>query len=273
VTVLTACGGNNSKKASPTAAQVVTRSTPTTSAPDTTGRVATPGGPATAQTVTPQRTPQAGPSVGCVATNQSPPAAAAPATPEPPFAPGPQPTRPEVDLSTFTVDPRSIPAGFKAVEADPKVPVRVSAQDIASSAANPQTTLSHLTNIGFLGGRQQAWAASPVQNRIPSIYVLHLVFGNDAGASDFLRNPPLAATICARPESGPQLGQETLHLFYTYETPGGAGPADGHALYWRCGRVVLGVNNSNAPAQASQGLVDDLGRKVLADFTRAQPCS
>jgi len=149
----------------------------------------------------------------------------------------------------------------------------VAARDVAGAATNPQATLNHLTNTGYLGGRQQGWSADSVQNRIPTIYVLHFVFSNDAGASDFLRNPPLSATICARPEPGPQVGQETLHLFYTYETPGGVGPADGQSLYWRCGRVVIGVNDSSAPGQASQGLVDDLGRKIQADFIKTQPCS
>jgi len=281
--LVTACGGGNNAnkgKATVAAPPSVTRpAAPSSAAGGSPAAVNVAGGtarPGVIQTPTPRNTQVANPSPGCAAQASGPngsPVAAVPPTQEPPFVPGQQPVRPPVDLAAFTVNPAYIPSGFTSLDADQKKPVSISASDIASTATNPQATLAHLNNIGFLGGRQQGWSAQPLQGRIPTIYVLHLVFNTDAGASEFLRNPPLGALICARPEPGPELGQEALHIFYQYQTPGGAGPADGHSVYWRCGRVVIGVNDSSIPGLATQGIVDDLARKIQGDYVKTQPCS
>ncbi len=276
--LVAACGGNNNanKKTATTAAQPSTTRPATGGSPSAaavSGITVLPGG---IQTPSPRSTQVINPSPGCAAQASGPagsPVAAVPPTQEPPFVPGQQPVRPSVDLAAFTVNPAYIPSGFKSLDADQPKPVSISASDVASTANNPQGTLVHLNNIGFLGGRQQGWSAQAVQGRIPTIYVLHLVFNNDAGASEFLRNPPLGALLCAKPEPGPPIGQEALHIFYQYQTPGGAGPADGHSVYWRCGRIVIGVNDSSVPGQATQGVVDDLARKIQADFIKTQPCS
>lgn len=281
--VLAACGGNNNsikKNGTVAVAPSATRPPASTSQPAAAAASGT-ARPGTEPTASPRNTPVTNPSAGCATQSAGPsgPAGAAaavaptPPTQEPPFVPGQQPVRPSVDLATITVNPTYIPSGYTSLDADHPGPVSISATDIATPASNPQATLAHLNNIGFLGGRQQGWSAQPVQGRIPTIYVLHLVFSSDAGASEFLRNPPLSAIVCAKPEPGQQIGQEALHVFYQYQTPGGAGPADGHSIYWRCGRVVIGVNDSSVPGLATQGTVDDLARKIQGDFIKTQPCS
>lgn len=265
--LLAGCGGNkknNAHKAtiSPTSARSTVSGSP---------------GPTVAQTASPLGTPFAGTTSACTSLGAGPGAptpAAAAVTAEPPFVVATQPVRPAIDLNEFSVNPQYIPSGFKSNEAPGQV-AKIAAADLAQTTANPQATVAHLNNIGFLGGRQQAWAGPQTQGRIPSIFVDHLVFSTDAGATDFLSNPPFAASICVRPESGPQLGQESIHVFYAYNiqlATGGTGPADGHGVYWRCGRADIVVTAAGAPGQITQGQVDDLARKLQADFVKKQPC-
>ena len=265
--VLMGCSGGNNKKGS--------------SASATAGTFFA-GSPVSGnQTPSPEGTPFAGTTSACATLVSGPGAptpttAAAPITPEPPFVAGTQPTRPNIDLNEFTVNPQHIPSGFTSAEAGRSTPVRLTAADLAQTTANPQATVAHLNNIGFLGGRQQAWGGPTTQGRIPSIYVDHLVFVTDAGASNFIHSPAFSATICVKPETGAQIGQESAHVFYQFTIPlatGGNGPAEGHGVYWRCGRVDIVVTAAGAPAQFSEGQVDDLVRKIQNDFVKKQPCS
>jgi len=194
------------------------------------------------------------------------------ASPTPrPFAPGPQPVRPAIDLSKLTVPPSFIPAPFTKVGDG-----AVGAPAIAKDALDPQGSLNRLNTIGFLGGREQIWTGPAFQGRIPTRYVQYIVFSSDAGASDFLRAPILASNLCVHVETGPALGQEAISLVYRFSLAlegGGTGDGEGHGVLWRCGRVLTNVTGSAAPGQVQRSEIDDLARKVFAQFNKVERCS
>jgi len=265
--IMAGCTSGNSKPKTPSPAPPAAR-TATGSPPTGTSRASqdTPaagrGTPATGAILS-GCTGQTGPRTP-VAGNASP-------TPEAPFVAGTQPVRPAVDLTQLTVPPDAVPAGYVA-----SIDGRVQPQSIARDAASPPAALNHLNNIGLLGGKELGWTGPTIDGRIPTLYVQYLIFGTDAGAAEFLRAPVFGANLCIRSEASPLIGQETSGLFYQFETPlqgGSTGSSDGHGIFWRCGRVLLGVTGASAPGKITQNQIGDLARRVQAEFIKSQPCA
>ncbi len=278
--LLAACGGNSNKPKSPTAAgssatRAATqsgRATGGTPAPNASG----PTGPLAVATATPLVTNQA----GCAQFAYT-----------PVQAQGTPPPRPQVSLSQLDVPNNlvnQILTTFQPLQPDviPNNPnsttqvtgTNLTLADVAQTATNPQQAANYLSQIHFLGGSQRGWAAPVNQGRIPTIYVQHFVFGNDFGAESFLRNPVIGKTICAHPEPGATIGQTTARFFYTFDVSlqgGGTGPADGHGVFWRCGRIINGVTGAGVPGQITAAQIDQIAQKAQQVFLQnsQQPCS
>jgi hypothetical protein len=233
---------------------------------------------ATERAATPVPLPSGTPYVGIpdpcalLSTGPQPPSATLPPpTPLPPFTPGPQPQRPAIDLSKLKLDPGTVPQGW-----DPLADGAVDATNLASVASYPQLAYAFLQQIGFLGGRAEAWTGQPENGRYPLLAIYYLVFANDAGASAFLRQPVYPANYCVRSEQGISLGMESVHNVFQYAgklQTGNQGIFEGHIALWRCGRVVLSAQLVGAPGQYSASATDAIARKVQDAFVKTQPCS
>lgn len=267
-----ACGGSSNKPKTPTPAATSANAVST----QTGGIAGTAGTPSSTPTTQRVATPSAGTassSAACSAftAGPQPPAPAVAPTSAATIDASNAPSRPPIDVSALTVSPQLVSPFTPAIDG------RINPTDLAKSTADPPAALARLNSIGFLGGRQQGFTGPTNQGRIPTLFVQHLVFNADPGASDFLRNPLVAAQICLRPENAPQIGQETQGFFYQFNVAlptGGQGPADGHSILWRCGRVVIGVTGAGAPGQTTQGQLYDLAQKIQAQFVQSgQPCS
>jgi|GEM_PF-2398177 len=233
---------------------------------------------ATERAATPVPLPSGTPYVGLpdpcapLSTGPQPPSATLPPpTPLPPFTPGPQPQRPAIDLSKLKLDSGTVPQGW-----DPLADGAIDATNLASTAPYPQLAYAFLQQIGFLGGRAEAWTGQPENGRYPLLAIYYLVFANDAGASAFLQHPVYPANYCVRPEQGSNLGMESAHSVFQYTgklQTGNQGIFEGHVTLWRCGRVVLSTQLVGAPGQFSPSAVDAIAHKVQDAFVKTQPCS
>jgi hypothetical protein len=222
----------------------------------------------------PSGTPPMGAINPCVALSngpQPPNATLPPATPIPPFNPGPQPQRQAVDFSKLQLASSTIPSGYTALNDG-----KVDATNLAQVAAYPQYAFAGLQTIGFLGARARSWTGPPANGRFPLLALDYFAFANDAGASQFLHDPVHPANQCIKQELGSAIGQETRHDSFQYSGPlqtGNQGLFEGHDVLWRCGRVLLAVQQVGAPGQFSPASADAIARKVQADFVKTQPCS
>jgi hypothetical protein len=274
--LLAGCGSDGNKPKSPSAAVSTPRPTQAAAPSGTRGGSNT-AGPAPTLAAAPA-TPLATNQAGCAQF------AYTPVQPQ-----GTPPPRPPVSLSQLDVSnnlvTQVLPA-FQPLQPDTApnststqlLGATLTAADVAQTAADPQQAFAYLNQIGFLGGSQRGWAAPVNQGRIPTIYVQHFVFGNDFGAESFLRNPVIGKTVCAHPEPGSQIGQSTAHFFYTFDVPlqgGGTGPADGHGVFWRCGRVVNGVTGAGVPGQVTRAQIEQIAQRTQQTFVQnsQQPCS
>jgi len=259
-----ACGGGNKNSNTNSAAAPASR--PATAAAGASVRpaVGSTGAPASPAAVRPVTTPTG----ACLSFPLQPLDTAAAAS---------SPKRPDIDLSksAFTVVPADMPPGFGPSDAGEysKGEKRV-VGDIAAGSANPQASISHLNEIGYVDGRQQGWAAPETSGVIPTVSVQHFVFQTDAGASNFLHNPVIVAGVCVKADQAPQIGQETNALYYTATAARANTQFEGRGILWRCGRVVLNVTGAGLPGQFTPATMAGLAQKIQAEFLKTgQPCS
>jgi hypothetical protein len=234
--------------------------------------------PASSNVGTPFPVPPGTPPVGepnpCVSISNGPQQAGAtlpPATPIPPFTPGPQPSRPPIDLGTLKLSKSTVPSGYTSLQDG-----KFSAVDIAPSMAYPQYAYAYMQTIGLIVGRAMSWTGPQQNGRYPLLTVVYYVFANDAGASTFLQHPLFPANFCSKPEQGAALGMESAYYSYQYTsqvTATSQGIFEGHRVFWRCGRVLLSVEQVGATGQFSADSANAIAQKVQADYTKTQSCS
>lgn len=225
-------------------------------------------------TVTPAGTPPVGVPNPCITLSNGPVppnATLAPPTPIPAFTPGAQPVRPAVDFSKLATPPGIVPQGWIPLNDG-----RFDAANVASVAPYPQTATAYLQTIGLLGGRVQSWTGPASDGRFPLLALQYFAFDTDAGASAFLHNPVDPAQYCVKQEQGASLGMETSHTSFQYSgklQSNKDGLFEGQTVLWRCGRVLLSVQQVGAPGQFSPGSVDEIAKKVQQQFVKTNPCS
>ena len=234
--------------------------------------------PASTRVGTPYPLPAGSPPVGepnpCAGLSSGPQQAGAtlpPATPIPPFTPGPQPSRPPIDLGTLKLSAGTIPSDYTQLQDG-----KFLAADIAPAMAYPQYAYAYMQTIGLVVGRALSWTGPQQNGRTPLLTVIYYVFDNDAGASTFLQHPLFPANFCSKPEQGAPIGQESAYYSYQYAgqvSASSQGIFEGHRVFWRCGRVLLSVEQVGALGQFSASSVNAIAQKVQSDYTKTQSCS
>lgn len=234
--------------------------------------------PASTRVGTPYPVPPGTPPVGepnpCIGLSSGPQQAGAtlpPATPIPAFTPGPQPQRPPIDLGTLKLSAGTIPS-----DQDPFQDGKFTAVNIVPAMPYPQYAYAFLQTIGFEVGRAETWTGPDVNGRRSLLTVIYYVFDNDAGASAFLQHPLFPANFCTKSEQGAMIGMETAHFSYQYAaavSQTSQGIYEGHRVFWRCGRVLLSVEQVGMLGQFSAASTDAIAQKVQSDYLETQSCS